>query len=307
MKPAVGSFLEGLTQVFNRKTIRGFVERPETIAGLESPFRRLFQDALDPGCAPLSILTAPAQSILVSRSAFPWLPSFLLPWEITPERCLALTPDCLWVASAPYGSSEAPRLTPIPLAEILALEIGCVLLNAWFEWTAAAAGRLERTRVHFNAVGRPLVEQFSARVRAARFPPGPAPLTPPPRRSDLLAGLPYRFQNLAPRLLFAGEDIEAVAFSPASRPRRGRPALPDVLLLRTPAYLIAAREEPSPGGRYGLVCQFIPLAGLRGAAFTPSGLDLTLVRGPLQAIVSLPFAAAAQPQARSLLAPLPGV
>jgi hypothetical protein len=289
------AFFARLGEIFNRKTMRGFVECVPSLRELDPVFREPFEARLDPASPPLFILHFPSQSILTRRGAYPWLPAAFLPWQITSRRVLVMTESCLWDAALPFQSVGPPELCSFPLESLLWLEIGYELLDAWFAWAPGGEDGVQAARVHFNTVGRPQVEAFCARLRAQLT--APSGVASP--RPELLAGLPYAFQTLVPRLLLPTDPLQDLAFCPAGK------ATPAILFVRSARELVAARQQLGADGRIcGMRSQFIPLVHLRAVEFRADALDLDLSGAAGRAALSLPCPAASQPALRALLSPI---
>ncbi len=331
------SFLATLNSLFERKAIKGFADRIKAFADLDAGMQAALRPSLAPGDPVRMILFAPAQSVLARRPDLKWLPRSLLPWEITPERTLVLTERRLLVAStartadesretrlvgekassqAPGSASAAqpPEITDIPLADILYLESGTVLLNSWFEIAWAREGQLERTRIVFNTVSRLFFEELCGLIRlsiqqSSALPPAPA--APKGQGLELLQDMPYKFKSLIPlRLLLAGEPIQAAAFQPSIWKRTLRffrtHQAPKMAFVRTPGHLILAQEElTSEENNYGLTAQFCPLRSVRFVVVdeSPSGLQLvvTLVLHGVELDLRRPLLASSPPALQQIL------
>jgi len=291
-------FLSRLEGFFRRKTVRAFAEQLASLDDLEPALGKAVRRALAEGEQPEQILYAPSQSVLQAADA--GLPAFFLPWEITPTRALVLTSRRLWIASRAYQADEAPssanavELLPIPFEDILCLEMGFVLLNAWFEVDWLRLGGVDRVCVRFNTVSRILFEDLCARVREAIR--GLDPDSPDPKSGDAsLTGLPFKFSSLIPHhLLLPDECIQAVAFRPAIWERKRlippRRTAPRLALVRTDAHLILAHETLSQAENdHSWVGQILPRRGIRSAVLqgAPPREVLVLRLGPDQLCVPL--------------------
>ena len=288
-KPA--PFLTRLEGFFRRKTLHAFAEEIPDLDLLEPALRDRLLNGLEDGEKPVLILFAPSQSVLAAEEGSS--SSFLLPWEITPTRALALTHQRLLVASRPYQTDDASSavsavdLQKVPLEEILSLEMGFVLLNAWFEVAWAQAGQPARLRVHFNAVSRDFFEDLCARMREGiRLLDSAIPHSQVGQ--GFLADLPYKFQSLIPHhLLLPGECIQAVVFRPAIWERRRlfpvRRTAPRLALVRTDASLILAHEALSQTENdHSWVGQMLPRRAICSAVLRgePPREELILSLGP---------------------------
>jgi hypothetical protein len=300
------SFLAVLNAIFERKTVKGFVDRVKSFGDLELGLQAALRPHLEADDPLRLILFAPAQSVLAERQTIPWLPKSLLPWEITPERTLALTGKRLLVASTtrnaagsrethlvgekaapPPTELEAPEVIDIPLADLLYLESASVLLTSRFDATWVCRGQLQHIRIAFNTVSRFFFEELSGLMRQSILLQAGLELAPPPadgKGLEHLQAMPYKFRSLIPlHLLLPGEQIQAAAFQPSiwkTQPPFIRSHIAaKMALVRTAAHLILAAEElTSDEDSDGLTAHFCPLRSVRYAAIqgSPAGPELII-------------------------------
>jgi len=223
---------------------------------------------------------------------------------------LALTDNCLLAASFARPGAP-PTVTSTPIAHIVSLELGTILLRSWLEWTCAGQGCLERTRIHFNTVSYWLFRHFLGDVcqdlaRRAGFEP-----VPDDRHLEYLAGLPFKFMNIIRHdLLLPGEQVQAALYRPAIFEQRGlfrRQRVASAALLLTNYHLLIAEEDLSESQNgYGLINRFYPRRRIRGAALERAEnglwLDLALeTRDAGQEVVRTLFEPSAGPALEGLL------
>ncbi len=288
-----------------------FARTLDSLDELDPPARAALVEALEGGAAIRRIVVAPRQKLLGAGPGWRrWL-TFLLPWELTPDWVLVLTDDCLLAAS--FARSGAPPVAmSTPIAAIVSLELGTVLLRSWLEWTCAGQGGLERTRVHFSTVSYWLFRHFLGDVchdlaRRSGFEP-----VLDDRHLEYLAGLPFKFMNIIRHdLLLPDEQVQAAIYRPAIWEQRGlfrRQRTASAALVLTNYHLLIAEEDLSESRNgYGLINRFYPRRRIRGAALerAEEGLWLNLVletRGAGQEVVRTLFEPSAGPALEGLLA-----
>lgn len=211
----------------------------------------------------------------------------LRPAGRSPETVLVSLAERLLIVTLPNRGSP-PVVRAIPIADILSVELGSVLLFAWLSIRWAQDGQLACTHIFFNSVGEDIFAEVVERIsqtwaRQANLPSGKHG-----RGLDLLEPLPYKFKNIiANRLLLPDESLEQVIFRPAVwRKRLGIfPQLvePNLALLVTNLHALVMYESKGGGSsRYGVIFRYCPRQAL-GQARLESGpqaalLDLVLER-----------------------------
>jgi hypothetical protein len=287
---------------------------------LDPSARAALVEHLEGGETIRRIVVAPRQKLLGSGPGWRrWL-TILLPWEMTPDWVLVLTDNCLLAASF-VRPGAPPKVTLTPIAHIVSLELGTILLRSWLEWTCAGqpapaaqaqGGCLSRTRVHFSTVSYWLFRQFLGDVchdLATR--PGLEPV-PADRHLEYLAGLPFKFMNIIRHdLLLPSEQVEAAIYRPAISEQRGlfrRQRTASAALLLTNYHLLIAEEDLSESRNgYGLINRFYPRRRIRGATLEQAEngfwLDLALeTHGAGQEVVRTLFEPSARPALEEMLA-----
>ena len=122
-----------------------FARTLSSLDELDPPARAALVEHLEGGQAIRRIVVAPRQRLLGAGPGWRrWL-TFLLPWELTPDWVLVLTDDCLLAASF-ARAGVPPVVTATPIAAIVSLELGTVLLHSWLEWTCAGQPALAAPR-----------------------------------------------------------------------------------------------------------------------------------------------------------------
>ena len=138
----------------------------------------------------------------------------------TPAWVLALTEDRLLVATLAEAVSS-PQVTVTPLANLLWLELGKVLLYAWFEWSWVTPGGPEHQRVYFNTVREDLFWELVNTIRRTIIAQTGLPRSAAKQRREIFEDLPYKFKHLIPqRLLFRDEQVQAMVYQPTIWGRR---------------------------------------------------------------------------------------
>jgi hypothetical protein len=277
---------------------------------LDPPARAALAEHLGRGETVRRVVVAPRQKLLGAGPGWRrWL-TILLPWELTPDWVLVLTDECLLAASF-ARSGAAPAVTLTPIADIVSLELGTILLRSWLEWTCAGQDCMNRTRIHFNTVSYWLFRQLLGDV--CHDLAGRAGIEPVPndRHLEYLAGLPFKFMNIIRHdLLLPGEQVQAAIYRPAIWEQRGlfrrQRTASAVLLLTNYHFLIAEEDLSESRNGYGLINRFYPRRRIRSAALEQAadGLWLNLAletRGAGQEVVRTLFEPGAGPALEGML------
>jgi hypothetical protein len=186
-----------------------------------------------------------------------------LSWRPSPAWVLVLTETRLLLATI-EPDEPMPKVTAAPLADMLRLDIGEILLYAWVEWSWAADGELRQERVYFNSVRQDLFARIVNTTRRDIIEQTGPQLRSNERDLASFKGLPYKFENMIPReVLIPGEKAEAVVHQPAIwghhlglLPYKRAPATVAVL---TAQHLTIVQDDLSQQkAAYGLITCYCP-------------------------------------------------
>lgn len=292
-----------------------FAYAVKSIEELASPVGAALQAQLLPGEAVRQIIFAPRQNQLAARSRGKrWLKIGFF-WQRTPNWVLALTEERLLVATI-REAPDPPQVSVAPLADLLWLELGTILLYSWFEWAWTDAGQPQKQRVYFNTVSDALFWDMANAMRQTIIVRSGRALPAGPRHHEAFEGLPFKFKNLIPlRLLFPGEQVQAVAYQPAIWGRRlavfRYQHAPTTVVVLTPHHLLVAQDDLANSRvAYGLIARYCPRDRLRQATLErvedDLWLNVTLGQRQTEETMRLLFEPATEPALRTILAQLRG-
>ncbi len=265
---------------FARSSDDQYARRVDRIEDLPASLRQALTTALQPGEPIRHMIHAPYQGKLQRRKTRRSRFGFSLPWQLSPDWLLALTLSRLLLVSI-SGEGARPQVISIPLANILHLQSGVILLFSWLEITWIEHGEVHSQEVYFNAVCERFFDQLAMLIRS-EIAPQPQPMPRLHSNQEILAPLPYKFKNLIPmRLLLPGEQIARVAFRPAAYARAlgifRQMVSAQLALTLTDRHLLLAEEEVGvTEGSYGLISTFLPLRHICGASLERTGKQITL-------------------------------
>jgi hypothetical protein len=251
------------------------------IEDLAPPVAAALQVHLLSGEAVRQVIFAPRQSRFAQRRRLVERLGAWLVEQWTPSWVLALTDERLLVAAIPEAS-QPPQVTVTPLADLLWLELGTILLYSWVEWSWASAGGPQRQRVYFNTVSDALFWDMVNAMRRTIIAQSGRPQPEGARHYAAFAELPFKFMNLIPfRLLLSGEQAQAVVYQPAIWDRRWRvfryQRAPATVVVLSPDHLLVAQDDLSnTRAAHGLIARYCPRDRLRGATLERVQDDLWL-------------------------------
>jgi hypothetical protein len=261
--------------------IERFAYLVKSIEDLALPVGAALQAQLLPGEVVRQIIFAPRQNRLgARRGPGEWLAARLSE-QWTPNSVLALTDERLLVAVIPEAPVP-PQVTVTPLADLLWLELGTILLYSWVAWSWVSAGQPQQQRVYFNTVRDDLFWDMANAMRRTIIAQSGRPLPTGERHYEAFADLPFKFENLIPlKLLFPGEQPQAVVYQPAIWGRRWRVlryqrAATTVAVLSSDHLLVAQDDLTSIHAAYGLITHYCPRNRLRKATLERVQDDLWL-------------------------------
>ncbi len=188
-----------------------FADEVKDMASLAEPVQIAIEKELLPGEVVRRIIYAPPhEGAARRRRVGGWLS-----WRPSPAWVLVLSDTRLLLATI-EADEPVPTVSAAPVADMLRIELGEILLYAWLEWSWAADGELRQERVYFNSVRADLFSKVVETVRADIVAQSGLPLAGQERDLASFKSLPFKFANIIPHfLLFRGEYAESVVFQPA--------------------------------------------------------------------------------------------
>lgn len=293
-------------------SLERFAYPVERIEDLAPQVGGALQARLLPGEAVRQIIYAPRQDRPPARGG--GLAARLGAWFAsprTPACALVLTEDRLLVATIPEAP-EQPRVAVAPLADVLWLELGTILLFSWIGWSWAGAGRPLGQRVYFNTVRDDLFWGLMNTARRTIIARSGRPRPAGELHRNLFEPLPYKFRNLIPlRLLFPDEPVQALVCQPAIWGRRlgvfRFQRSPATVVVLSPDHLLVAQDDMTNiRATYGLIARYSPRTRLRRAALeqVKGDLWLTVTLGVhnTEEVMRYLFEPAAEPALQALVA-----
>lgn len=262
-----------------------------------------------PDEVPQQVIFAPRQSRLSSRRGLGvW---FAERW--TPSWVLARTDERLLVVTIPEAPS-LPEVTVTPLADLLWLELGTILLYSWVAWSWLNAGQPQQQRVYFNTVSDSLFWDMVDAMRLRIIAQAGLPLPSGERHYAAFEGLPFKFRNLIPlRLMLPGEQAQVVVYQPAIWGRRlgllRRQRAPTTVVVLTREHLLIAQDDLTAArAAYGIIARYCPRHLVRSLMLEQTQGDLWLnvkvVQHGVEETLRLLFEPGAEPALRTLIAQL---
>jgi hypothetical protein len=283
------------------------------LGDLAPPVAAALQAQLLPAEVVRQIIFTPRQCRLAARRGLgEWLGAwFSEQW--TPNSVLVLTDERLLVAAIPEAPG-LPQVAVTPLADLLWLELGTILLYSWVAWSWASAGRPQQQRVYFNTVRGDLFWDMANATRRTIIAQSGRPLPTGERHYSAFEGLPFKFKNLIPlRLLFPGEQARAVVYQPAIWGRRGRvfryPRTATTVTVLSSDHLLVAQDDLTDiRAAYGLITRYCPRNRVRKATLErvqdDLWLNVTLGLQETEETLRFLFEPDTEPTLRALLAQL---
>lgn len=198
-----------------------------------------------------------------------------------PATVLVLTEGRLLTATLLEGEATPP-VTVTPLADLLRLELGTILLFSWIEWSWVNAQALEVHRVYFNTVGERLFWGLMTAIRRTVSARSDPPVQPGQSKDEAFAALPFKFANIVPnRLMLPDERVQAMVFQPTIWRRRfglfKRRRGPATTVVLSPEHLILAQEDaPAAGAAYGMIARYCSRSRLASLTLEQAENDLWL-------------------------------
>lgn len=247
------------------------------VEDLAPPVAAALHTRLLPDEVPRQIIFAPRQRLLSSRRGLgAW---FVVRW--TPSWALVRTDERLLVVTIPEAP-KAPEVAATPLADLVWVELGTILLYSWVVWSWVSAGQPQQQRVYFNSVCENLFWDLVNAIRRTIIAQSGRPLPTGDRHYAAFEGLPFKFMNLIPlRLLLPGERAQVVVHQPAIWGRRlgvfGYPRAPTTVIVLSQEHLLVAQDDlTNLRTAHGIIARYCPRSRLRRAEIEQTQHDLWL-------------------------------
>ena len=194
---------------------------------------------------------------------------------------LVLTEQHLLVATISKPNVPPPVLS-IPIAKLLWVEVGLILLFGWFECAWVSEGRVLRARIFFNTVGeqhfqqlrvllcRTLIEQDGL----SRMPDGQNPMQ--------IESLPFKLKNMIDiKMLLPDEAIQKLVYHLTIWQKyllvfKRRRAASTVVIL-SKYHLLVGNEDPSQhDASYGWITRYCPRQRVRKVSLETKTSEITM-------------------------------
>jgi hypothetical protein len=277
---------------------REFPVRVTSSEDLPRPLGDIYTQALELGLCQHAVYAPPLRMILSGRG------------QRATGYLLMVFDERLFVAD--LRQDGATETFDVPLAEIMCIEVGVILLYSWFRPFFRSRASMEIT-IPFNTVG---LGEFMAALDLVR-PKLDTTRLEAKRVQPSASELPLKFQSALSQFLAPGEELIELAFQPEIRAgRRGwfglleRQIAPPLLAALTTRQLLLMTEEPSRRGvgrkregKYDRIVTYCPLSRIDSLKLEPNpsegelvNLRLTLINEQVQLTISKVVSADAAPQ-----------
>jgi len=200
----------------------------------------------------------------VSGPPFPdvlFSPTFRFDRYLEPATLLVHRGDLLACVSWRDGTAQTQRLS---LRDVYFAERGTELLHSWICFRADGPSGLASVRADFNSVGLDLYLPLLHEFRRGLYPAAPGADQDISRPFEYLAGVNFKFMNLAQSSLEPGADVLHSLLQKAVRFKVlglfERVVVPGSMAIATQRELILIREaEAKDAEQYGGIWTYLPL------------------------------------------------
>jgi len=194
---------------------------------------------------------------------------------------LVLTEQRLLVATI-SRSDMKPPVVSIPIAKLLWVEVGTILLFSWFECAWVSQDRVQRIRVFFNTVGEEYFQQLRILLCRTAIEQDGLAAMPGDRNLVELDSLSYKFVNMISiRMLLPDEHIERLVSHPTIWQKHlmvfKRRRAPSTVVILTNYHLLVGNEDPSQhDATYGWITRYCPRQRVRKVSLQTVTSEITL-------------------------------
>lgn len=181
---------------------------------------------------------------------------------------LVLTEHRLLVATI-SRSDVKPPVVAIPIAKLLWVEVGTILLFGWFECAWVNQDRVQRIRVFFNTVGEEYFQQLRVLLCRTLIEQDGLTMISGDPNLDELDTLSYKLVNMIGiHMLLPDEHIESLVSHPTIWKKHllvfKRRRAPSTVVIRTNCHFLVGNEDPSAhDATYGWITRYCPRRRVR--------------------------------------------
>ena len=181
---------------------------------------------------------------------------------------LVLTEHRLLVATI-SRSDVRPPVVSIPIAKLLWVEVGTILLFGWFECAWVNQDRVQRIRVFFNTVGEEYFQQLRVLLCRTLIEQGGLTMISGDRNLIELDSLSYKLVNMISiHMLLSDEHIERWVSHPTIWKKHllvfKRRQAPSTVVILSNYHLLVGNEDPSAhNATYGWITRYCPRRRVR--------------------------------------------
>ena len=194
---------------------------------------------------------------------------------------LVLTEQQLLVATI-SRSAMKPPVVSIPIAKLLWVELGTILLFSWFECAWVSQDRVQRIRVFFNTVGEEYFQQLRVLLCRTVIEQDGLPVMSGDRNLVELDSLSHKFVNMISiRMLLPDEHIERLVSHPPIWQKHlmvfKRRRAPSTVVILTNYHFLVGNEDPSQhDATYGWITRCCPRRRIRKVTLEKNTTEISM-------------------------------
>ncbi len=262
-------------------SIERFPYLVDTLDQLDLPTKTAFSEHLQPGEVVRRIIVAPPKEMFgIPRKWRQQLDVQPALSRIT-SWVLVLTEQRLLVATISRSDIEPPVVS-IPMAKLMWVEVGIILLFGWFECAWVSQDRVQRIRVFFNTVGEAYFQQLRALLCRTLIEQDGLTAISGDRNLVELDSLSYKFINMiSNRMLLPDEHIERLVYQPKIWKQYllvfKRLRAPAMVVILSNYHLLVGHEDPSQQDTtYGWITRYCPRRRVRRVTLEKTPLEISM-------------------------------
>lgn len=279
-------------------SIERFPYTVDALEQLDTPAHRALAASLRPDENVKRIIVAPPKEMVGIPRAWRQQLDIQPTLSRTRSWVLVLTEDRLLVATIDKRDAP-PAVLSIPIADLLWVELGIILLFGWFECAWVSEGQVARARVFFNTVGEEHFQALRTHLCRTVAELDGLPASSSGLKQVQIEDLPFKLKSMiAIKMLLPDESIDKLAYHLPmwrkhlvifTRRRAG-----STVVILSPYHLLVGNEDPSQhDAHYGWITRYCPRRRVRklslGTKPSEIALDITVGLDEVEEIFSVPF------------------
>lgn len=262
-------------------SIERFPYMVDSVDHLEPAVRTALSSHLQPGETIERIIVAPPKEMVGIPRAWRQRLDIQVAHSTTMSWVLVLTESRLLIVTVSQPNVTPPVIS-IPIARLLWVELGIILLFGWFECGWAGEDRVMRARIFFNTVGEEHFQDLRTNLCRTLIEQDGLALATSNRGRVEIDAMPFKLVNMIDlKMLLPDEHIERLIYRLTTWKKYllvfKRLRAPSTVAILSNYHLLIGNEDPSQHDAiYGWITRFCPRRRVRRVTVDNRGSEVSM-------------------------------